>query len=220
MAASRLVRLCSQPMLMWRSYLVIAFGSLLLWRFFVEHPFHYSSGELPRYQNSFCRGQERSFSPSSFSKERTLSSLSSFVLFWSLYRCWCVARTTVVCERRSEASLSVISKGYAIWCYVAFAPSAGFRRAFSAFVAESSSNFRSPLVFFVLHGVYSLLVSNIVKVQGRQDNVFGLSVRFACIYLCFFGVYVLCSAYVAVMMVALLAWISLPVTFSPLAGEF
>ena len=29
----------------------------------------------PRYQNSSCRGQERSFSPSSFSKERTLSPL-------------------------------------------------------------------------------------------------------------------------------------------------
>ncbi|KAG7559465.1 hypothetical protein ISN45_Aa05g010600 [Arabidopsis thaliana x Arabidopsis arenosa] len=216
----RLGCLCSQTMLMSRSYLVIVFGPLLLWSFFVEHPLLHSSDELPRYQNSFCWGQERSFSPSSFSKERTLSPLSTYVLFWSLYRCPCVVRSALVCEGRSEASLSVISKGYAIWCYVAFAPSAGFRLVFPALVAVSSSNIRSPLVVFVLHGVYSLLVSNVVKVQGRQDNVFSLSVRFACIYPCFFSVYVLCSAIVAAMLVALLAWISWSVTVSPLAGEF
>ncbi|KAG7559959.1 hypothetical protein ISN45_Aa05g015240 [Arabidopsis thaliana x Arabidopsis arenosa] len=159
--------------------------------------YNLSSPPLSRYQNSSCRGHERSFPLSSSSQERTFPPSPPSLMLWLLCHCIGVASSTPVCEGcLTEASPSGIVKGSAIWCFVAFALVTDFKIACSALVAVTSSNNRSLCVLFVPQGVFPLLVSNVVKVQGLHDDVVCLSATIGLAYLFIICFCVICLVFV------------------------
>ncbi|CAH8253407.1 unnamed protein product [Arabidopsis lyrata] len=87
-------------------------------------------------------------------------------------------RTTVVGSRLN---------GYSVWCFVTSFLKANFRIDLVALVADSILHNIALYVFCVVQGVISFLRHNVIKVQGRCDDVYCLGVMIALIYpsICF-----------------------------------
>ncbi|CAH8254840.1 unnamed protein product [Arabidopsis lyrata] len=135
----------------------------------------------PQSQSSSCHGQERSLAPFSYYKESFIT--PSSLLPWLLYCCPYVVRPALVLEGcSSETSLSVGFNGSANWCFVTPVLLANFGIVLLALVADSITSSISLSMCCVVQGVFSLISTRIIKVQGLRDNVFCLSARIALIY--------------------------------------
>ncbi|CAH8261625.1 unnamed protein product [Arabidopsis lyrata] len=72
--------------------------------------------------------------------------------------------------------------GSSSWCFVTHVLTANSRIVMSALVADSISCSIALCVFHVVQGVFSLILSSVIKVQGLHDDVYCLSDRIALIY--------------------------------------